>query len=304
MTPLTFRNGISIALLVLYAPLLLLGAFLSKRHGFGRSSGWIFLVIFCTLRILSGALNLAIINSPTSTSLHTAYLITNSVGLSPLLLASLGLLNRAIESIERRAHSVTITPRLIRLIQLLIMIALILAIVGSINLTDAKTDGDVHDARTLVQAAVGLFIAGYVILCLATVRVLFSISSAEAGERRLIPALAAALPFLLIRVVYAGVGAFGNDAKFNAVTGSDAIFLVMVVLMELAVVIIFEGVGITLKAIPKEDRGKVGDYMEMPLTGGLVGKFVGGRRHESRRHGSRRGESRRGQPVAETRYGA
>ncbi|OBT48967.1 hypothetical protein VE00_00669 [Pseudogymnoascus sp. WSF 3629] len=308
MTPLTFRNGISIALLVLYTPLLLLGAFLSKRHGFGRSSGWIFLVLFCILRLLSGALNLALINSPTSSSLHIAYSITNSVGLSPLLLASLGLLNRAIESIERRAKSVTVTPRHLRLIQLLIMIALILAIVGAVNLNDAKTDSDLHQAKTLVQAGVGLFIAGYVILCLATARVLFAISSAESGERRLIPALAAALPFLLIRVVYAGVGAFGNNAKFNAVTGSDAIFLVMVVLMELAVVLIFEGVGITLKAIPKEERGKVGDYMEMPLTGGLVGKLAGGRRHESRRqprrHQSRRGESRRGEPVAEGRYGA
>ncbi|ELR05241.1 hypothetical protein VC83_05635 [Pseudogymnoascus destructans] len=294
MTPLTFRNGISIALLVLYAPLLLLGAFLSKRHGFGRSSGWIFLVIFCTLRLLSAAINLALINSPTSTSLHIANSITNSLGLSPLLLASLGLLNRAIESIERRAHSVTVTPRHLRLIQLLVMIGLILAIVGAVNLSDAKTDDDVHQARTLVQAAAGLFIAGYVILCLATARVFFAISSAEAGERRLIPALTAALPFLLVRVVYAGVGAFGDNAKFNAVTGSDVVFLVMVVLMELAVVCIFEGVGITLRAIPEEDRGKVWDYMEMPVTGGLVGKLVGGRRHESRR----------GEPVAERRYGA
>ncbi|KFY93095.1 hypothetical protein V500_03915 [Pseudogymnoascus sp. VKM F-4518 (FW-2643)] len=47
MAPLTFRNGISIALLVIYLPILLLAAFLSKRHGFGRSSGWIYLVLFC-----------------------------------------------------------------------------------------------------------------------------------------------------------------------------------------------------------------------------------------------------------------
>ena len=212
-----------------------------------------------------------------STSLHIAYSITNSVGLSPLLLASLGLLNRAIESIERRSTLVTVPPRLLRLIQLLVMIGLILAIVGGVNASDAKTEDDLHQARTLTQAGVGLFIGGFAVLTLATVRVLFAANSAEAGERRLVPAIAAALPFLLVRVIYAGVGAFGHNAKFNASTGSDVIFLVMVVLMELAVVIIFEGVGITLRAIPKEERGKVGDYMEMPARGGLIGKI--GRAH-------------------------
>ena len=294
MTHLTFRNGISIALIIVYAPLLLLGAFLSKRHGFGRSSGWIFLVVFCILRILSAAFNLALINSPTSTSLHIASGITNSVGLSPLLLSSLGLLNRAIESIERRAASVTVTPRHLRLIQLLVMIGLILAIVGGVNAGEAKTADDLDDARTLTQAAVGLFIAGFVILTLSTARVFFAISSAEEGERRLIPALAVALPFLLVRVIYSGIGAYGSNTKFNATTGSSAIFLVMVVLMELVVVVIFEGVGLTLRAIPREERGKVGDYMEMSVTGGLVGKLVGGRRYEPTR----------GAPVVETRYGA
>ncbi|KFY27481.1 hypothetical protein V493_03465 [Pseudogymnoascus sp. VKM F-4281 (FW-2241)] len=264
MTPLSFRNGISIALLLIYIPLLLVAALLSKRHGFGRSSGWIFLVLFCILRILSACLNLALINNPSSTSIHVAYSITNSIGLSPLLLASLGLLNRAIESIERRAASVTVTPRHLRLIQLLVMVGLILAIVGGVKTSEAKTDRSLRHARTITKAAAGLFITGFAVLALATMRVFFAISAAEPGERRLIPALAAALPFLLVRVVYAGVGAFQNDARFNTATGSDAIFLVMVVLMELVVVGIFEGVGVTLRTIPKEERGKMGHYMEMP----------------------------------------
>lgn len=153
------------------------------------------------------------------------------------------------------------------------MIALILAIVGGVNASQAKTESSLQNAQTLTQAAVGLFIAGFVILAIATVRVFFAISSAEPGERRLIPALGVALPFLLVRVVYAGIGAFGDDARFNAATGSDVIFLVMVVLMELAVVGIFEGVGLTLRAIPKAERGKMGDYMEMPARGGLVGEW-------------------------------
>lgn len=300
MEPLTFRNGISIAILILYVPILFVAAFLSKRHGFGRSSGWIFLVIFSILRILSAALNLALINSPDSTDLYTAYAITTSVGLSPLLLASLGLLNRSIESIERRAASVTVTPRHLRLIQLLVMIGLILAIVGGVNTSDAKTQNDLDDARTLTQAGVGLFIAGFAILALATVRVLFSISSAEQGERRLIPALAAVLPFLLVRVIYSGIGAFGDNAKFSAATGSDAIFLVMVILMELAVVLIFEGVGITLRAIPKEERVRAGDYVELPVRGGLIGKLAAMRFEPERR--APRGERR--EPRRQRRNGA
>ncbi|KFY16364.1 hypothetical protein V492_01406 [Pseudogymnoascus sp. VKM F-4246] len=174
------------------------------------------------------------------------------------------------------------------------MIGLILAIVGGVDASDAKTESDLNDALTLTKAGVGLFIAGFVILTLATARVFFAISSAEPGERRLIPAIAGALPFLLVRVIYSAIGAFGHNAKFNAATGSSVTFLVMVILMELAVVIIYEGVGITLRTIPKEERGKVGDYMEMPSRGGLVGKLVSGRRYEPRRTA----------PATERRYGA
>lgn len=306
MEPLTFRNGISIAVLILYIPILFVGAFLSKRHGFGRSSGWIFLVIFSTLRLVSAAINLALINSPKSTGLYTAYAITTSVGLSPLLLTALGLLNRAIESIERRGSSVTVSPRHLRMIQILVMIGLILSINGGVNASDAKTEKELNEAHPLTEAGAGLFIAGFVILTLATVRVLFSISSAEPGERRLIPALAAVLPFMLVRVIYSSIGAFAHNVKFNAAMGNDVIFLVMVILMELAVVLIFEGVGLTLRAIPKEERGKAGDYVDMPVRRGLVGRLAA-RRYEPERRapvGQESYEPERVAPVGQRRYGA
>ena len=38
-----------IAEIIVYAPTICLGLLLTFRHGFGRNSGWIFLVIFCAV---------------------------------------------------------------------------------------------------------------------------------------------------------------------------------------------------------------------------------------------------------------
>src|ERR1700753_2608381 len=40
---LTYRNGVSIAEIIVYVPSLAIAIFLCVRHGFARSSGWMFL---------------------------------------------------------------------------------------------------------------------------------------------------------------------------------------------------------------------------------------------------------------------
>lgn len=87
------RGGIAILELCVYFPLLAVAAITCKRHGLSRSSGWIFLLALCLIRLIGACCQLATYNS-LSRGLFEAVLILSSVGLSPLLLATLGLLIR------------------------------------------------------------------------------------------------------------------------------------------------------------------------------------------------------------------
>lgn len=88
-------ESLNIAELAIYAPLLLLTLFVIFRHGLRRQSGWIYLAIFCLIRLIGAALGVAAVKKePSDVSELEWSVILGSVGISPLLLASLGLLKR------------------------------------------------------------------------------------------------------------------------------------------------------------------------------------------------------------------
>jgi hypothetical protein len=87
------QGGISILELIVYFPALLVATIVCFRHGFGRSSGWIFVLILCLIRIIGACCELATYSSYTK-GLLEAVIILEAVGISPLLLATLGLLSR------------------------------------------------------------------------------------------------------------------------------------------------------------------------------------------------------------------
>lgn len=90
---LTYRDGISILVLIAYLVAFFAGAWLSFNHGFSKSSGWIYLVILSIVRIVGSSAELATKNNP-SKSLYLTAAICFSIGLSPLILVSIGLLSR------------------------------------------------------------------------------------------------------------------------------------------------------------------------------------------------------------------
>ena len=87
------RGGVSIFELIIYFPAIVIAAIVCSRHGFGRSSGWIFVLILCLVRIIGACCQLATYHSETK-GLLEAVIILDSIGISPLLLATLGLLSR------------------------------------------------------------------------------------------------------------------------------------------------------------------------------------------------------------------
>lgn len=80
-------DSLSVATCAIYAVLAFPVLYLLYRHGRIGLLGWLYLFFFCTLRIIGGAL--AVHNTSAAAS------IISSIGLSPLLLATAGILHEA-----------------------------------------------------------------------------------------------------------------------------------------------------------------------------------------------------------------
>lgn len=90
MTP---SESLSIAELAIYPPILIANIFVLIRHGLNRQSGWIFLAIFCIIRIIGASFGVAYaINGSINDLIWSA--ILGSVGISAFLMSTAGLLQR------------------------------------------------------------------------------------------------------------------------------------------------------------------------------------------------------------------
>jgi putative Ca2+/H+ antiporter (TMEM165/GDT1 family) len=254
----SYRNGVSIAEIVVYIPSLFVASFLAIRHGFGRSSGWLFLIIFCLARIIGPCMQLATISDPRSQSLLTGSSILNNIGLSPLEMAALGLLSRLISSISK-TKSTFVKPRMIQLIQLIIVIGLVLSIVGGIDASSSYVDSvkkqglaAAYHPNTLNKAGAALLILCYALLVAFTAITYPSVSYAEPGEKRLFLAITLSLPFMLVRLVYSCISTYSNMKEFNLMSGNVTVFLCVALIEEFVVVVIFEATGLTLQKQVKE----------------------------------------------------
>ena len=97
-----YRSGASILLLIFYLPALATAILLSVRHGFTKSAGWRFMIIFTLARILSACFQLATINQPHNVSLYVGYSVLIGIAVSPLELVAFGYENSLhIQSIIR-----------------------------------------------------------------------------------------------------------------------------------------------------------------------------------------------------------
>jgi hypothetical protein len=129
---LDYRNGVSIAEIVVYVPCLAMSLFLVVQHGLGRNSGWYFLTIFCLARIIGPCMQLATISQPDNFSLYIGTTVLQNIGLSPLQLATIALLSRLLESINKTQPTI-IPQRVPKLIHLIVIVALITGICGGIQ---------------------------------------------------------------------------------------------------------------------------------------------------------------------------
>lgn len=243
------HDGIAIAQIVVFVPFLIASIFLGCKHGLRRSGGWYFLILLSLARIIGSSFRLASISDADNTSLYVGWLILNNLGLTPLILALFGLLGRAVDSINRASGHVLVQARYRRLVDMVLLVALVLSIVGGTKSTYTITAAgtQVHYNK-LVRVAIGIMIGGFVLLAAETLLVASQYRLVESGERRILLAVLVALPFVLVRLIYSGMKVFGNS------TDSTWEYLGMSVIMEVIAVAVCLAVGLTLRSAPEPPK--------------------------------------------------
>ncbi|TBU41118.1 hypothetical protein BD309DRAFT_898715 [Dichomitus squalens] len=257
------RGDIAIAEIVFYVPILFLSIVLSVRHGATRKAGWILFAVLSIARIIGGITHVLSEQNPSNVTLQVIYTIVESAGLSPLLLATLGFLSTVAQ------YSLDNTPymgvRTFRILHLLGTAAVILAVIGGVNMSNAKNEHDLNSAATIRHIGAILFVVLYAFIVAVTAFCWLNREQVLKYRRKLLFTIIASLPFLLVRVAYSVLGAFapssfGFDTEghlipvqsnsalrhFSSSTGDWAIYLVMSVLMECIVVLIYTSAGLRL----------------------------------------------------------
>jgi hypothetical protein len=260
---LDLRDGVSIYKLVIYIPYLFASIFVCSRHSFRQCSGWIYLSLFCLISIIGASAQLASINSH-STLPSTIAAICDVVSLSPLILASLGLISRAdyfMLQNTRKGLPFSITT-VIHILQIITTIAGVFLIIG---VASASSIANITSEPT-VHIGIILYLVSYIILLILTLIALTLHLKQRQGKNTLIPAVILSLPFLLIRICYPLIACFAlHDSSFNILTGSVGINIGMSVIEEIVVVAIYTITGIKTEVVPrhKEDanEAKIGDLL-------------------------------------------
>src|SRR5271154_5371645 len=246
---LSSRTILNIVELVYYGPALLLTFLIINKHGMGRQSGWIYLAALAVVRIVGAATGIAANSDPSQGLIETSE-IAYSIGLSPLFLAWLGVIKRVNEGIH--VHSVP--PRLINLVHLPIVAGLILAITGGLKLFDTKP-ASVNTGVTYTKIAIMLFLLTLIALAAITVFTFMRIRHVMDGEKRLVFACLAVIPFLLVRIIYSIIVDFDRSSTvfsfLSTRTAAVVVQAVMSVAMEFIVVLIFLTAGFVTPAIPR-----------------------------------------------------
>ena len=139
-----------------------------------------------------------------------------------------------------------------RLAEILITVGLILSIIGGVDAGTQYGKTGTYRPQTLSQVGLGLMIAAFALLILTTLTLSKSIHNAERSERRILLAVVASLPFLLVRTIYSALAVFANARKFRLLGGDVTTLLCVALLQEAIVVVLYEGIGLTLKKEKKD----------------------------------------------------
>ncbi|KAL7783656.1 hypothetical protein V8C37DRAFT_414660 [Trichoderma ceciliae] len=193
-------DTLSAAKLAIYLILVQPALFCLWKHGKTGFLGWLYVQLFCVLRIATGGIGLH------GDQTGEAAVILNSIGLSPLLLAISGILHEA-------RHAVN--PRLNRRLDVILeikyhgivnlgMILIIIALVKLLNGGDASKSKTLLGAGSAVSCIAWVLVTIWTVWSYSMIRQFSSYSSMQTidGGKMLLKGVCVALPFVGIRLIY------------------------------------------------------------------------------------------------------
>ncbi|KAL6853130.1 hypothetical protein J3F83DRAFT_558559 [Trichoderma novae-zelandiae] len=251
--PLQSYDDIAIAELTFYLFALVGGIFLCLKHGFAKSAGFRALVILSLARIIGACLRLATISSPDNVDLYVGWMTLQGIGLAPLIMLALGLLARVFGSIQTKGR-VLVRPQHQKFVELLMLLAIILLIVGGTQSNFTIVDGKPKvKYSTVSHAAMGILVAITALLAFVLVLAILNQGHAGAGEHRIIFTVAVCFPLILVRLTYSCLLVFGG------ITSNAWLYLGMSSLMEMIVTLLSEILGFNLdkvapQPVPRSDE--------------------------------------------------
>lgn len=276
MRPLNDYDCIAAFQLAIWCIYLIVGIYLCTRHGFTRSSGWVFLVLLALVRIIGASMRLATLNDPTNVDLYVGWAVCSGLGLAMLVGLSIGIMSRLLTSVRRANGGHTlITPMMQRLSKLVAMAAMILFIVGGTQ-ADWKTSSNGQpDVQypTLSKVGISLMIGILVFSIFEALYLTTMRGWIPKGEKRILGAVYLAMPFVTLRLIYSCIVVYGGDSP------SQWFSLGMEVLTEVIAAAIFEIMGLTLQKEVKDTPPQMEriDDPEAQYGAGKQGRrFIGG----------------------------
>ncbi|EED14728.1 conserved hypothetical protein [Talaromyces stipitatus ATCC 10500] len=253
---------IAIAELVVYIPAIILAFFVCARHSFSRSSGWYYTFTLCLIRIVGAVCQLLTLADTTSVGLVKAVLVLNHIGLTPLLLSTLGMLSRIVDWINARSSSPLLSVTHFRLAQLFVVLGAVFGIIGAVNSgssSNGSNNSDIDPSSPSVwsHVAVICYVVTYAMLVYMIFRSLPFVQMIPPQERILVPAIGLALPLVFVRLLYQVLIVFVHRGTFSRLNGPILVQVLMSLVVEFLVVTIFLLVGLKLDRLEESEQGPI-----------------------------------------------
>ncbi|PVH92893.1 hypothetical protein DM02DRAFT_542675 [Periconia macrospinosa] len=251
---------VSIVELIVYIPCLIPAVLVCLRHGFKRTSGWIFIVILSAIRISGSICELLAYNNSTE-ALIKATLIIDSIGIAPLLLIVLLVLSRLVDWINISVQSPKLKTKHFRILQVLIGIGLVLGTIGVISGGSQAADGSFTPSTTS-KAGLILYLLDFAAITVMFGLSLPNVSAVPRPERPIIFHIPIALLAIAVRLLYSTLCIFVHDNTFSLFDGSLAAEVLMAIVAEFFVVIITLALGFKLRQDSPSTQGEMTDLVE------------------------------------------
>ncbi|KAK6580837.1 hypothetical protein PZA11_006325 [Diplocarpon coronariae] len=257
------QNILSVVIIAFYSP--------------PPNTGFLFLIFFSLIRIAGAAVELATIHYSSSPQaagiLQTVALVLSFTGVSPLLLATLGLLYRVRFGMVK-IYPTTIKPLHLVLLRLPVMAGLVLCDEGAIDFGSRFAATSRFEVPLTSRVGVVLFLVVSLATTSVTLVLLKMRSRFDVGDRYVLYAIASSLPFIFARLIYGILGAYAADPEFGFFQGSVLLMGCMSVLPEMLVVVIYSILGVLLPRRvpeppierPKKERPKTKIVFNKPWS--------------------------------------